>query len=112
MYICIYIYTYIYICTYTYIYIYIYIYKYIYTYTYIGSNTILANISLGDYHHKVADKAQTMETRKEHLLLSKSCYTECLQIYTKICGPNNPKTVDVSSKLSTNLLNLSLLRNA
>jgi tetratricopeptide (TPR) repeat protein len=77
-----------------------------------GSNTILSNISLGDYHDKVAEKAQIMETRKEHLLLSKSCYAECLQIYTKIYGPNNPKTVDVSSKLSTNLLNLSLLRNA
>jgi tetratricopeptide (TPR) repeat protein len=65
-----------------------------------STDVAAANGYLGQYHHHLAAKQRTAVTRKEHLRLSISFYKETVRIYTKIYGPNNPMTIDVSSALS------------
>jgi hypothetical protein len=58
-----------------------------------GINTAVANSNLGTFYHLRADGSQTAEMRKENLLLSKFKLKEALRIYTKVLGPDNPKTI-------------------
>jgi hypothetical protein len=65
-----------------------------------GVNTAAANGRLGIFYHQLAKSQQNGKTRKEHLLLSQSKCKEALRIYTKIFGPDDPKTIIASSDLS------------
>jgi tetratricopeptide (TPR) repeat protein len=55
-----------------------------------GINTGHSISNLGTFYHLRADGSQTVEMRKENLLLSKSKYKEALRIFTKVLGPDNP----------------------
>jgi tetratricopeptide (TPR) repeat protein len=65
-----------------------------------GINTAVANFNLGTFYNLRANGSQTAERRKENLLLSKSKFKEALRIYTKALGPDNPRTIYVSSIFS------------
>jgi tetratricopeptide (TPR) repeat protein len=65
-----------------------------------GVNTAAANGRLGIFYHQLAKSQQNGKTRKEHLLLSRSKCKEALRIYTKIFGPDDPRTIIASSDLS------------
>jgi hypothetical protein len=66
-----------------------------------GMNTAGSNINLGRFYHQLAESQQTTEARLENLYLSQSNFKEAVRIHTKILGPDNPKTVDASSILSS-----------
>jgi tetratricopeptide (TPR) repeat protein len=65
-----------------------------------GINTAATSFNLGTFYNLRADGSQTAEMRKENLSLSKFKYKEALRIYTKALGPNNPRTIYVSSVYS------------
>jgi hypothetical protein len=66
-----------------------------------GINTAAANVTLGIFYHQLAESQQTAETRKEHLYLPQSKYKEAMRIYTKILGPDDPRTIRDSSSLAS-----------
>jgi tetratricopeptide (TPR) repeat protein len=66
-----------------------------------GINTAAANFNLGLFYHKLVEMQEIAETRVDYLHLSLSNHKEALRIYTKILGPDNPKTVRVSSNTSS-----------
>jgi hypothetical protein len=66
-----------------------------------GINTAAANGNLGIFYLELAESQQNAETRNEHLILSQSKYEETVRIYTKIFGPDNPRTIQASFSLST-----------
>jgi hypothetical protein len=97
-------------CVYIYIYIYINKYIYIYIYVYIGTNTAAAYCNIGNYYRKLAeaaDEACTTELEIKYLRKTKLKYEEALKIYTKIQGPNHPRTLEFASNLSDVLNALS-----
>jgi hypothetical protein len=65
-----------------------------------GINTAVTNFNLGTFYHLRADRNQIADMRKENLLLSKSKHNEALRIYTKLFGPDNPRTIKASSVFS------------
>jgi hypothetical protein len=65
-----------------------------------GKNTAVTNSNLGKFYCLRADGSQTAEMMKENLSLSKSKYKEALRIYTKVLGPDNPRTIKASSIFS------------
>jgi tetratricopeptide (TPR) repeat protein len=65
-----------------------------------GINTAASNGNLGEFYHRQAEASRSAGTRKEHLLLSLSKFKEVLQIFTKILGHDNPRTIENSSQLS------------
>jgi hypothetical protein len=65
-----------------------------------GLNTAVRGFKLGNFYHCRANESQAVEMRKEDLLLSKSKYKEALRINTKVLGPDNPRTKEVSSSFS------------
>jgi tetratricopeptide (TPR) repeat protein len=65
-----------------------------------GKNTAVAYFNLGNFYHELADTQLTTETKMEHLYLSESKYNEALRIFSKILGPDNTKTIQVTNTLS------------
>jgi tetratricopeptide (TPR) repeat protein len=65
-----------------------------------GINTAAANGRLGMFYHQLAQSLQNAETRIDHLRQSRSKYKEAVRIYTKIFGPDDPRTINASSNLS------------
>jgi tetratricopeptide (TPR) repeat protein len=61
-----------------------------------GINTAISNYNLGAFYHQLADTQQNVE----YLRRSKSTFKEAVRIYSKIFGPDNPQTIEASSKLS------------
>jgi hypothetical protein len=72
-----------------------------------GINTATSNFNLGVFYNQLAEKQQNAQKRKEYLCLSKSLFKEGARIYTKIFGPDNPKTIEALSQLSIILRELS-----
>jgi hypothetical protein len=66
-----------------------------------GTNTAIDHFNIGIFHHDLADEQQTVRRRKEHLHLSGIKIKEALRIGTKIYGPDDPRTLQYSSELST-----------
>jgi hypothetical protein len=66
-----------------------------------GANTAGDYGNIGIYYRELADAEQTAETRKEFLRLSEIKIKEALRIYTKIYGPDDPKTLRYSTELFT-----------
>jgi hypothetical protein len=66
-----------------------------------GANTAINHFNFGTYYRELADKQQTTSTRKEYLSLSEIKIKEALQIYTKIFGFDDPRTLQYSTELST-----------
>jgi hypothetical protein len=62
-----------------------------------GINIAVSNYTMGIFYHLRAKGSQTAMIRKENLLLSESKYKESLRIYTKVLGPDNPRTIDALS---------------
>jgi tetratricopeptide (TPR) repeat protein len=65
-----------------------------------GMNTAASNFNLGNYYYQQAEASLSAGRRKEHLSLSFSKLIEALRINTKFFGPDNPKTMQISSQLS------------
>jgi tetratricopeptide (TPR) repeat protein len=65
-----------------------------------GVNTAVSNYNMGGFYHLRAEESQTIETKKENLLLSESKYKESLRIYTTIYSPDYPRTLETSFYLS------------
>jgi tetratricopeptide (TPR) repeat protein len=76
-----------------------------------GTNTAISNFNLGNFYHHLADRQQIVPTKVEYLCLSKSKSEEAVRLYTKLFGPDNPKTIKASSKLSIILRKLSEARD-
>jgi hypothetical protein len=72
-----------------------------------GRNTAISNVNLSNFYHKLADEQQIARRKVEYLSLSKSKFEEVVRIYTKIFGPDNPKTINASLALSIISLKLS-----
>jgi gamma-glutamylcyclotransferase (GGCT)/AIG2-like uncharacterized protein YtfP len=72
-----------------------------------GISTAIANANLGRFYHEVSKLQQLAEARKEHLHLSQTSYKEAVRIFTKILGPDNSRTIEFSSVLSSISLKLS-----
>jgi tetratricopeptide (TPR) repeat protein len=66
-----------------------------------GTNTATIHINFGLFYRQLAEEQQTVVTRKEHLSLSEVKIKEASRIYTKIYGPDDPKTLKFSTELST-----------
>jgi hypothetical protein len=66
-----------------------------------GTNTAVNHYNCGFFYRKLAEKQQTIVTIKEHLILSESKFKEALRIFTKIFGPDHPRTLKYSTELST-----------
>jgi hypothetical protein len=62
-----------------------------------GTNTATDHVNFGIFYRELADKQQTVSTRREHLRLSEIKIKEALRIYTKIFGPEDPRTLQISS---------------
>jgi tetratricopeptide (TPR) repeat protein len=65
-----------------------------------GVNTAISNFNLGSFYYFRAEDSQSTELSKDNLQLSESKYKESLRIFTKVLGPDNLKTIQVSSALS------------
>jgi hypothetical protein len=65
-----------------------------------GTHTAPAHFNFGIYYRELAEGQQTDREKKEILSLSEIKIKEALRIYTKIFGPNNPKTLQFLSELS------------
>jgi tetratricopeptide (TPR) repeat protein len=63
-------------------------------------NTAVLNFNMGDFYCLRAKEDQIAEIKKDHLQLSESKYKKSLEIFTKVVGPDNPKTIKASSQLS------------
>jgi tetratricopeptide (TPR) repeat protein len=70
-----------------------------------GSDGVHTAVS--NFHHHQAETSQPAGIRKEHLSLSKSKFNESLRTYTKLFGPDDPRTVKASSLLSIVACNIS-----
>jgi hypothetical protein len=66
-----------------------------------GTNTAIDHINFSHFYRELADKQQTVSTRKERLRPAEIKIKEALHICKKIYGPDNPKTLRYSSELST-----------
>jgi tetratricopeptide (TPR) repeat protein len=62
-----------------------------------GNNTAVANVKMVNFYQDLAERQQTARTKISHLRLSLSHPKEAMRIYTQILGPDNPKTMEVSS---------------
>jgi hypothetical protein len=92
------------------VFIYICKYIYIYIYIYVGTNTAAAYCNIGIYYRKLAEGAEeacTTDLEIKYLRKTKLKYEEALKIYTKIQGPNHPRTIELGSNLSDVLSALS-----
>jgi tetratricopeptide (TPR) repeat protein len=65
-----------------------------------GVNTAVSNHNMGYFYYLRAEESQTAETKKGNLQLSESKYKELMRIYTKIYGPDNPRSIYYKSQLS------------
>jgi tetratricopeptide (TPR) repeat protein len=71
-----------------------------------GSNTAAGNNNLGRYYHHLAVKQASVDLKQTHLLLAKAHFEESRRIESKMCGHDNPGTVNntflaaISSELS------------
>jgi tetratricopeptide (TPR) repeat protein len=65
-----------------------------------GMNTAISNVALGDYYHRLAKGDRTSYARNEHQDISIRKYKEALRIFTKVFGPDNPRSREVLSTLS------------
>jgi tetratricopeptide (TPR) repeat protein len=65
-----------------------------------GVYTAGSNYNFGNFYRLRAQVSQTAETKKDNLQLSESKYKESLRIYTKVLGPDHPRTIKASSQLS------------
>jgi hypothetical protein len=74
-----------------------------------GSNTATVSISTGKYYHELARRQPTVETKRNHFLISKSYVEKGFRIRTKIYGPTHPNTIKAASVLSTLTRELSRL---
>jgi tetratricopeptide (TPR) repeat protein len=72
-----------------------------------GVNTASAHFNLGIYYRQLAAKQQTSGEKKECLRLSKIEIKEALRMYTKFYGPDDSRTLSISSQLSTTIRLLS-----
>jgi hypothetical protein len=72
-----------------------------------GANTAFAYTILGNFYYDKSEARATNLTKKKCLSLSIIQYKEALRIYTKLFGPNNPKTKGLSSSLRDILRELS-----
>jgi hypothetical protein len=72
-----------------------------------GINTAIDYLNFGLFYRELAEEQQTTATREEHLRVSEVKIKEALRIYTKIFGPDDPRTLELSSELSTARLLLS-----
>jgi hypothetical protein len=72
-----------------------------------GRNTAISNVNLGAFYNQLANRQQNDERKMAYLHLSKSKFEEAVRTYTKIFGPNNPQSIEASSKLSIILRRLS-----
>jgi tetratricopeptide (TPR) repeat protein len=72
-----------------------------------GVDTAISNFNMGAFYYFRAQGNQTAEIKKKHLLMSESKCKEALRVYTKIYGPDNRRTKQISSKLSIISRNLS-----
>jgi hypothetical protein len=59
-----------------------------------GTNAARYHFNFGIYYRKLAEEQQTTATREEHLCLSEVKTKEALRIYTKIFGPDDPRTLE------------------
>eukprot|EP00596_Hydrurales_sp_CCMP1899_P000899 CAMPEP_0119041090 /NCGR_PEP_ID=MMETSP1177-20130426/11235_1 /TAXON_ID=2985 /ORGANISM="Ochromonas sp, Strain CCMP1899" /LENGTH=300 /DNA_ID=CAMNT_0007006807 /DNA_START=405 /DNA_END=1307 /DNA_ORIENTATION=- len=66
-----------------------------------GTNAAIDHFNFGMYYRELAEGQQTVGTRIEYFHLSEIQTKEALRIFTKIYGPNDPKTLDFLSELST-----------
>jgi tetratricopeptide (TPR) repeat protein len=66
-----------------------------------GLNTAVSYNCFGDFYHQLAESQQIPEAKKEYLHLSQSKYKEALRLCAKAYGPNNLRTVQTSSILSS-----------
>jgi tetratricopeptide (TPR) repeat protein len=68
-------------------------------------NTASSFINIGTLYYlratlpQTSDTRRSVDTRKEHLRISISTYKEALRIFTKTLGPDNPRTLVISSNL-------------
>jgi tetratricopeptide (TPR) repeat protein len=65
-----------------------------------GIRTAASNVNMGTFYKLKAQESNSTETKKYHLQLSVSNYKESLRIYTAVLGPDNPRTIKASSRLS------------
>jgi tetratricopeptide (TPR) repeat protein len=65
-----------------------------------GINTAAINFNMGNFYRRRAEGSQTAGIRKEQLLLSKAKYEEALRFFTNILGPDHPRSMQASSRLS------------
>jgi tetratricopeptide (TPR) repeat protein len=65
-----------------------------------GVNTAISNQNIGNFYYFRAEVSEIAKTKKDNLQLSESKYKESLRIYTKVLGPDNPRTIRASSALS------------
>jgi len=66
-----------------------------------GANTAIVHMNFSLFYRELADKQKTVSTRKEHLRLSEIMNKEALRIRTTIFGPDDPRTLQFLSNLST-----------
>jgi tetratricopeptide (TPR) repeat protein len=64
-----------------------------------GLNTAISHNNFGLFYRQLAKVQQTAETKKNYLRLCEIKIKEVLRIFTKIYGPDDPKTLDLSSEL-------------
>jgi hypothetical protein len=72
-----------------------------------GVNNAISYMNFSHFHHKLAEEQHIAEKIRENLRLCKSMIKQALRIYTKILGPDDPRTMEVSSELSTTARMLS-----
>jgi tetratricopeptide (TPR) repeat protein len=72
-----------------------------------GTNTAISNVNLGAFYDQLANRQQNDERKMACLHLSKSKFEEAVRIYTKIFGPDNPQSIEASSRLSIILRRIS-----
>jgi tetratricopeptide (TPR) repeat protein len=65
-----------------------------------GVNTAASYFNMANFYNIRAEVSQTVERKKDCLQLSESKYKESLRIYSKVLGPDSPRTIGASSQLS------------
>jgi tetratricopeptide (TPR) repeat protein len=66
-----------------------------------SSKTAILNFNMGKFYYLRAEKSQIAEAKIDNLRLSESKYEESLRIFTKVFGPDDPRTIKSLSLLST-----------
>jgi hypothetical protein len=74
-----------------------------------GEYATFGNSNISEFHQKLARNQSTVAATRMHLLLAKSHHEETQRILSKIHGPTHPRTVNVSSRLTSTLIALSQL---